>query len=326
MNELYPLKFKPIIKELIWGGTKLNTVLGKKTDSDKSGESWELSGVQKNISVVANGFLKGNNIQELTEIYMGELVGDKVFEKFGIEFPLLIKFIDANDKLSIQVHPNDEVALDRHNAYGKTEMWYVLENEEGAELICGFNRDVTQEEYVEHLNNNTLNEILNSEKVQSGDCFFIPAGRIHAIGNGILLAEIQQTSDVTYRVFDYNRKDAHGKSRELHTELALDVIDYKAYPQYKTNYTEALNEPVELIDCNYFTTNLIKFDKPVERDYFLLDSFVLYIVTEGKFDIFYAEGESISAQKGETILIPAALKNIKLKPQQASKLLEVHIR
>ncbi len=326
MNALYPLKFKPIIKETIWGGNKLNSVLGKSIPSDKCGESWELSGVQGNISTVTNGFLKGNNIQELTEIYLGELVGDKVYDKFGIEFPLLIKFIDANDVLSIQVHPDDEMSKKRHNAYGKTEMWYILENELNAELICGFKKEVSKEEYLKALAEGKLKDILNSEKVAPGDCFFIPAGRVHAIGAGILLAEIQQTSDITYRIYDFDRKDAAGKSRELHTELAVDVIDYTAQTEYKTQYEEKLNQTVSLVDCEYFTTRTLSFDATLARDFNLIDSFVIYIATEGSFEIIYNNGETILVEKGETVLVPASLKEFKLSAKGTAKALEVYIR
>jgi mannose-6-phosphate isomerase len=326
MNELYPLKFKPIIKESIWGGKKLNTVLGKDIPSDKSGESWELSGVQKNLSVVSDGFLKGNDIQELTEVYMGDLVGDKVYKKFGIEFPLLIKFIDANDVLSIQVHPDDKVAKERHNAYGKTEMWYVLENKPDAELICGFKKDITKDEYLNNLKNNTLKDILNSEKVAPGDCFFIPAGRVHAIGAGILLAEIQQTSDITYRIYDFDRRDAAGNARELHTDLAVDVIDYKAHSEYKTEYTSEQNKATKLVDCQYFTTNTLSFDSSIDCDFNLIDSFVIYIGIEGCFDIEYRSGEKTRVNKGETVLVPAMLKEFTLTPQPSAKALEVYIR
>lgn len=324
--ELYPLKFKPIIKSTIWGGKKLNNVLGKKTNNDKCGESWELSGVDGNLSVVSEGFLAGNNIQELVEIYMSDLVGEKVYEKFGIEFPLLIKFIDANDVLSIQVHPDDDKAAERHNAYGKTEMWYVIDNEPGAELICGFKHNVTRDEYLQHLNNGTLKEILNSEKVAPGDTYFIPAGRVHAIGADILLAEIQQTSDITYRIYDFDRTDAKGNKRELHTQLALDVLDYNAYPKYKTEYADQLNQTVNMVDCPYFTTSLMHFDAPVEKDYILIDSFVIYIGIEGESVITTPSGSVTTIKKGETVLIPASIKNLTVTPKGDCRMLEVYIK
>ncbi len=221
---LYPLKFKPILKDKIWGGAKLRDVLGKKA-SDKAGESWEISSVEGDISIVENGFLAGNSLLEVAEVYMGDLVGDSIFDRFGVEFPLLIKFIDAADFLSVQVHPDDAMARERHNSYGKTEMWYIVESDQG-ELIAGFNRKLDREQYLRHFNGGSLKEILNHEAVAPGDIYFMPAGRIHAIGPGVLLAEIQQTSDVTYRIYDWDRIDDQGNPRELHTDLALDAIDF----------------------------------------------------------------------------------------------------
>ena len=223
---LYPLKFKPRYKERIWGGDALHTKLGKKIPKDTPiGESWELSAVDGDLSVVAKGPLAGNNIEELTEVYMGDLVGDRIYEKFGLQFPLLIKLIDAQDKLSIQVHPDDRLAAERHDSYGKTEMWYLLDCDKDAELYCGFSREVSREEYLRHVKAGTMADILERERVKPGDAFFIPAGTVHAIGKGCLIAEIQQTSDITYRIFDWIRTDDHGHARELHTDLALDAIE-----------------------------------------------------------------------------------------------------
>jgi len=326
MKTLYPLKFHPILKDKIWGGARLKNILNKPTISDKCGESWEISAVQGNISKVKNGFLAGNNILELTEIYMGDLVGDKIYDRFGIEFPLLIKFIDANDILSVQVHPDDELAMERHKAYGKTEMWYIIEAEKNAELICGFNRKMDKETYLSHLNNKTLKEILNFEKVKAGDVFFTPSGRVHAVGAGILLAEIQQTSDITYRIYDWDRIDDKGKPREMHTELALDAIDLKFYGNYRTDYKLSLNQTINIADCKYFTTGLLYFDKPVEKEYSLIDSFVIYMCLEGKIDIKYGLGLSESMVAGETVLIPASLKNLNLVPAGKAKTIEVYVK
>jgi mannose-6-phosphate isomerase len=326
MEELYPFKFKAIYKEKIWGGQKLKSVLNKSVPSDKKiGESWEISSVQDNLSVVANGYLAGNNLQELIEVYMGDLVGENVFKRFGEEFPLLIKFIDASDVLSIQVHPDDELARKRHNAYGKTEMWYVIQADKGAELISGFNREMDKETYLKHLKNNTLPEILNSEKVSTGDVFFLPSGRVHAIGKGILLAEIQQTSDVTYRIFDWNRKGQDGKPRELHNDLAVDAIDYKYYKEYRTHYTLKPNETSNLVKCKYFTTNILEFDRVLEKDFIDLDSFVIYMCMDGMAEITYNEEEKLEISKGETILVPATVDHIKITPKNKAKLLEVYI-
>lgn len=326
MDGLYPLKFTPIYKEKIWGGNKINSVLNKDFgDLSNCGESWELSGVEGNVSLVSNGFLAGNSLEEIVEIYMGDLVGDKTFDKYGVEFPLLIKFIDANDDLSIQVHPNDEMSRKRHNAYGKTEMWYVMQADQGAKLQSGFNQEVNREKYVKKLDNKGLTDILNFEKVTAGDVFFIPAGRVHAIGKGILLAEIQQTSDVTYRIYDYDRCDSEGTPRELHNDLALDVIDFSFQAEYKTKYEPKLNKSVELVTCKYFTTNLLEINKSIEKDYNKLDSFVIYLCLDGELKIETEAGTELLI-KGETILIPASIENVQLKPVSTTvKLLEVYI-
>ncbi|MBL7970146.1 MAG: class I mannose-6-phosphate isomerase [Prolixibacteraceae bacterium] len=326
MEGLYPLKFTPIFKDKIWGGNKIKTLLNKDFgDLPNCGESWELSGVSGNVSVVSNGFLAGNSLDELIEVYMGDLVGDQVFEAYGDEFPLLIKFIDANDDLSIQVHPDDEMSEQRHNAFGKTEMWYVMQADKGSKLQSGFNQQVDQAKYLEKLEKVELTDILNFEEVTAGDVFFIPAGRVHAIGKGILLAEIQQTSDITYRIYDYDRRDDKGNPRELHTDLALDAIDYTLHPEYKTKYEPKSNESVELVSCKYFTTNVLDLNQTVEKDYNKLDSFVIYICLDGELRI-ETESGSESVQKGETILIPASIEHVRLKPVSASaKLLEVYI-
>jgi mannose-6-phosphate isomerase len=326
MQKLYPLKFTPIIKDKIWGGTKLNQLLNKNSSSGKAGESWEISAVEGNISEVANGFLAGNNITELIEVYMGDLVGQKVFEKFGTEFPLLIKYIDANDDLSIQVHPNDEVASQRHNSFGKTEMWYVMQADEGAKLISGFNQEVTKEQYIQKVEENKVLDILNHEKVSAGDVFFIPAGRIHAIGAGCLIAEIQQTSDITYRIFDYNRTDDKGNTRELHTDQATDVIDYSVYPSYKTEYTPLANDAALLAICSYFTTNLVTLRGTVERDMYNFDSFVIYMCMEGEAQIIEEDQSITSIKKGESVLVPAEITQYYLKSNIGAKLLEVYIQ
>jgi len=326
MEGLYPLKFSPIYKDKIWGGNKIKSILNKDYGNlPNCGESWELSGVEGNISVVSNGYLAGNSLEELVEVYMGDLVGDKVFENFGNEFPLLIKFIDANDDLSIQVHPDDELSMERHKAYGKTEMWYVLQADPGSKLQSGFSRQMDQETYMETLEKGELTDILNFEEVAPGDVFFIPAGRVHAIGKGILLTEIQQTSDVTYRIYDYGRSDNNGNIRELHTDLALDAIDFTLFPEYKSKYEPLLNQSVELVSCKYFTTNLLEVTQPVEKDYIKIDSFVIYICLEGELKLTTEAGTE-KVRKGETVLIPASIENVLLSPAlPGAKLLEVYI-
>ena len=322
---LYPLKFKPIYKHRIWGGTRLKELFNKDfSPLPNCGESWELSGVNENLSVVDNGFLAGNNINELIEIYMGDLLGDKVFEKYGNEFPLLIKLLDTNSFLSIQVHPDDTYAMKHHNSSGKSEMWIVIDAEEDSEIITGFNRDVDKETYLEYLNTNKLKEILNVEKARRGDVYFIPTGRIHAIGSGITLLEIQQTSDVTYRVYDWDRKDENGNYRDLHTDQALEVLDFKKYDNYKTDYQLVKNQFTELVKTPYFTTRMMEFDKEREVDYGFLDSFVIYTCLEGMCMINYPGGVEI-IQAGNVVLIPADLKSLSLTPQGNCKIVESYI-
>ena len=324
--ELYPFKFIPILKEKIWGGHQLKTQLNKTKATENCGESWELSGIEGDISVVENGFLAGNNLSELIEIYMGDIVGEAVYEKFGTEFPLLFKYIDANDKLSIQVHPDDQLAKERHKAFGKTEMWYIIDAQKESEIITGFNTELNKSTYLEHFRNKKLTNILNTEKVATGDAFFIPAGRIHAIGEGILLAEIQQTSDITYRIYDWDRKDTNGQERELHTDLAVDAFDYKHYDQYKIDYQSKNNDSVNLVDCNYFTTNLIELNKTIETDYTILDSFVVYMCVEGRLEVRLNNGTTEEIEKGETVLIPAIAELVTLIPKPSANILEIYIK
>lgn len=322
---LYPLKFKPIIKDTIWGGSKIKNVFKKLGAGDICGESWEISAIQKDLSKVSNGLLKGNNLQELIEIYMGDLVGDSVYAKFGDEFPLLIKFIDASDDLSVQVHPDDETALKRHAAYGKNEMWYIIDADENARIINGFKKKTDQVELFRNLSENKITDILNFEKVKKDDVFFIPAGRIHSIGTGILLAEIQQTSDITYRLHDWNRKDKNGKSRDLHTDLAKDVIDYIIPETYRSDYLPLMNMTIKLVHCSYFNVNILHFDKIIEKNYNLIDSFIIYICIEGEFMLDY-HTDKIRISSGETVLVPAILKGLYLIPESTSKILEVYIK
>ena len=325
MNKLYPLKFKPLFKERIWGGQKIKTTLGLDfSPLPNCGEAWILSGVPSSQTRVSNGFLRGNELNELVEIFMDDLVGDKVFERSQKEFPILVKFIDSNEYLSIQVHPNDELAALRKSGSGKTEMWYILDAEKDAELISGFSRQVNPATYLEHLERKKLKSILNIEKVNKDDVFFIPSGRIHALGPGILLTEIQQTSDTTYRIHDWDRVDSYGKSRELHTELALDAIDYRVPDTYRTHYRKTLNQSSTLISCPYFVTNLLDFDKVLIKNYTGLDSFVIYICTDGAARMNYNDG-NMELRKGESVLIPAILEKIQLFPDRKCKILEVYI-
>jgi len=326
--DLYPFKFNPIFKERIWGGTKLETQFGKKLNGKTNiGESWELSAVEGDVSVVCNGDLAGNDLQELIEIYMDDLVGEKVYKKYGNEFPLLIKFIDANDDLSIQVHPDDKKAKERHNAYGKTEMWVALDDSENPKLITGFNQDTDKDTFLKKLEDHTLTDLFNYEEVKKGDVFFVPAGRVHAICAGNLIAEIQQTSDITYRIYDYDRKDNEGNGRELHLDLSLDVMDFKKVKDPKVVYAPEENKPVDLVDCKYFTVNRLDLSLPLKRDYYSFDSFVILICTEGKCTIGETGKEVVEVEKGDTVLIPAALSNINFTPLNGKvKLLEVYVK
>lgn len=288
------------------------------------GESWELSGYVGDESVVVNGPLAGNNLSELIEVYMGDLVGDKVFDQHGHSFPLLFKLIDANENLSIQVHPGDEVASDRHHSYGKTEMWYVVDADPGAELIIGFKEDCSRDTYLDALDAGTVEDLLQHVPVVKGDVFFIPAGLVHAIGKGVVVAEIQQSSDVTYRIFDYNRKDAEGNVRELHTDEALDVIDFTAARSPKTNYSAQLNSLTPLVSCEYFNTSIIKLNEPFHRNYGNIDSFVAYMCLEGGLELV-AGKESVKVKAGDTVLVPALIDEVQLLPDGETVMLEVFV-
>ena len=320
-DSLYPLKFVPILKEKVWGGEKLRLLFNKEKEG-VIGESWELSGVAGDVSTVQNGVLKGTSLNSLIATYKEELVGSKVFAAFGNTFPLLFKFIDAAQDLSVQLHPDDELAKKRHNSFGKTEMWYILEAEEDARLIVGFNRPMNQELYESHLSNNSIQEILCSEKVEAGDSFFIAPGTVHAIGGGIVVAEIQQTSDITYRIYDWDRPGTDGKMRQLHTEEALEAIDY-GETQAKLSYEIKENEPVLLCSKPYFETNKLVLTNSLDRDLSAIDSFVVYMCVQGSVQIA-SEGSSIHLETGETALIPANQVNCNFHTTNAT-LLEVYI-
>lgn len=325
MSALYPLKFKTIFKDKIWGGQKIKTYLHKDFGSlPNCGETWEISGVKSDVSVVNGGALDGESLADLLEKFKGELVGEKVYAHFGNIFPLLVKFIDANDDLSIQVHPNDELAKKRHNSFGKTEMWYVIESDPGSTLISGFNKETNEQEYLDKLNSGHIMDILNREDANAGDVFFLPAGRVHTIGKGLLIAEIQQTSDITYRIYDFDRVDANGHKRELHTEEALAAIDYKHYPEYKTNYQPQKDETVHLVSCPYFTTNVLDFDKSASKDYSKLDSFVIYVCLEGEFTL-KTNGAEYNVKMGDCILLPKIIEQVELYTDNGFKILESYI-
>lgn len=323
--QLYPLKFKPILKEKIWGGRRL-TDLGKQEEGlSNIGESWELSGYGSEVSIVENGYLAGNDLNDLVEVYMGELVGDKVYERYGNMFPLLIKLIDAGDNLSIQVHPDDETAMRQHDSLGKSEMWYALSAEENSHLVLGVRQDTDKEQLLHHLQDNTLTDLLNVVPVKQGDVAFVPAGLVHSLGKGVMVAEIQETSDLTYRLYDYDRRDDKGQPRELHVDAALNVMNTKANSRPLVDYTPRDNGAVNLVECEHFTTNLLTFNRTIERDYAPLDSFVIYMCIEGKLSL-KADDTVLTLTKGETLLLPAAVADVLLQPQSATaKLLEIYI-
>lgn len=323
---LYPLKFKPILKSLVWGGDKIAPFKGVEADSDKIGESWELSGVKGNESVVANGELEGRTIADLVKEYKGVLIGEQVYQATGDEFPLLIKFIDAKQDLSIQVHPDDEMAAKRHNgSKGKTEMWYVVAAEENAHLRSGLSAEVTPEEYEAKVEDGTITDILHDYSVNPGDVFFLPAGRIHSIGAGCFIAEIQQTSDITYRIYDFGRLGLDGKPRELHTALAKEAIDYTVLPDYKTAHTDKKDAENVLVECKYFTTSLFDLDREYTKDLSDLDSFLIAICIGGSGKIEDGDGNVVPVHQGETVLIPACASSVKLVPEGSMKVLTSYI-
>lgn len=318
------IRFEPILKQKIWGGDKLKTLLNKKSNKDDIGESWEISDVPENKSIVINGSLKGKGLDELISVYTSDLLGEKVYNEFGEAFPLLIKFIDARTPLSIQVHPDNKVAKEKHNSFGKTEMWYVLESDENAELVVGFKKETNEKEYLHHLKNKSLLEILNVDKVEKGDIYFIPAGRVHAIGAGVLLAEIQQTSDITYRIYDWDRKDKNNNYRELHTDEAVKAINYSSKESYKTNYQVVDNKTTPLVSCPYFTTNFLKISKEITINHKQKDSFVIYMCVSGEV-IFKDQYKEEKLLKGQTILVPACIKEFSIDAKSTAELLEVYI-
>ncbi|BAV94746.1 type I phosphomannose isomerase catalytic subunit [Ichthyobacterium seriolicida] len=320
--ELYPLKFKPILKHRIWGGNKLKTLFGKETFRNHNiGESWELSGLEDSPSEVINGPLKGNTITQITTKYKDKLLGKRVYEKIGNKFPLLVKLIDAEKDLSIQVHPDNALAQELHNSFGKNEMWYVMQADDDSEIVVGFNKSYSKKEYVNHLKENTLLQMLNRQKIEEGEVYFIPPGTVHAIGKGILIAEIQQSSDITYRIFDFDRLDENGHTRELHTQLALRAIDFNSQDTYKRLYNRDTENA--LVCCDYFTSRLLIIKGSLKRDYTDLDSFVIFLCVRGSVTIStYNSVNKISM--GETILIPSSLKKVELNAQYA-ELLEIFV-
>lgn len=321
-NDMYLFKFEPILKQTIWGGHKIITYKNLNSDLQQVGESWELSDIPGHESVVINGPLKGTSLPELINRFGASLVGNENFIRFGNQFPLLVKFIDARKDLSIQVHPDDSLARSRHNCSGKNEMWYVISAEPGARLCSGLSHCITPDEYEQRVASNTIEEVLQFHDIHPGDVFNIPSGCVHSIGAGAFLAEIQQTSDITYRIYDFNRRDTEGNLRQLHTELAKDAIDYSLTDNSKTNYTLHINEPVELLSTPYFTTSLYELTEPLTCDYSELDSFIILICTEGSALFCDDKENQTTICQGETVLIPAQTKKLRIIPDPRVKLLE----
>ncbi|MEN8815719.1 MAG: type I phosphomannose isomerase catalytic subunit [Nonlabens sp.] len=322
--KFYPLKFKPVFHYRIWGGNKLKTVFHKDYKENSIGESWEISAVPGSETIVEEGIYQGRTINNLISEFKGDFLGEEVYKNYGDEFPLLIKFIDAQQPLSIQVHPNNALAKERHNCLGKNEMWYIMPSDKDAKITVGFNKQLTPDSYQEHLKNNTLTDVLNEFSVKAGDAFYIPTGRVHAIGAGVVLAEIQQSSDVTYRIYDYDRKDLKtGMKRELHTDLALDAIDFELHDNDQTDYTRKKNHLNKLIDSPYFKTNFLKVKGSQKRNLDEINSFVIYMCVKGSASFVY-EGESYSIIQGECILLPAGIDKFNIEAT-AAQLIEIYL-
>jgi len=319
----YGLKFHPILKQKLWGGDKLKTHLNKIGAGAKTGESWEISGLDTDVSVVSNGEYIGRTLNELITEFKEEIIGDKVFEDFGGKFPLLIKFIDAHQDLSIQLHPNDMLAEERHNSFGKTEMWYVVDADPDSQLIIGFNKKVNKQEYINYLGKGEIEKLLNYEKVESGDSYLINAGMVHAIGKGVLIAEIQQTSDITYRIYDWERKDDNGEIRELHTDLALDAIDFELNDSFKRDYNSNDLGSSEIVSCQYFTTIFLYVNDNLLRTHSSKDTFVVYMCVEES-GYIRCNNHETNITKGETVLIPAIIDEVVIVGERM-KLLEIHV-
>lgn len=320
--KIYPIKFKPILKEKIWGGNKLASILGKDTNKDNIGESWEISDIKGNISEVSNGAYKGANLKTLIKEHQASLLGAENFVNFGYNFPLLIKFLDAKTDLSVQVHPDNVMAKIHHNSFGKTEMWYIMDSDDDADIVLGLKDKTTSPELLNNINANNVDTVFNREQVKKGDSFFIPAGKIHAIGAGVLAAEIQQTSDITYRVYDWDRTDCFGQKRELHTNLAIQATK-QSDTNGKAEYTLQPNSSASLVNCNYFITNILNITKEQIKDYSSFDSFVIFMCVEGETEIT-AGNHTETLKMGETILIPALTKEVVFNSNHA-KLLEVFL-
>ena len=323
---MYPLKFEPVLKQTLWGGDKIIPFKHLNENLSNVGESWEVSAVEGSESVVANGADKGLTLPEMVRKYREELVGEANYARFGNQFPLLVKFIDARQKLSIQVHPDDELAKKRHNSFGKNEMWYVVSADEGATLISGFSRQITPKEYKERVHDGTFDEVLQTCAIQPGDVFYVPAGRVHGIGAGAFVVEVQQSSDVTYRIYDYNRKDKNGKLRDLHISQAMDAINFSdVQDDFRTEYETVINEPVEILTTPYFSVSLYDMTEEITCDYSELDSFVIFVCVEGSCRMVDDAENKVTICAGETVLFPAVTQSVSIIPEGKVKLLEAYV-
>lgn len=318
-------KFVPILKSVIWGGDRIVSYKRIESDLQHIGESWEISGVDNNLSVVSEGPCRGLTIVELIAQYRDRLVGRENYARYGNRFPLLVKFIDARKDLSIQVHPNDTLAAQRHGTCGKSEMWYVVDTLPGAHLCSGFSRPLATSDYDRVVADGSIVELLHYDRVKAGDVYYLPAGRVHSLGAGCFIVEVQQANDVTYRIYDYNRRDKDGKLRELHVDQAKDAIDYTVLPDYRTHYVSRLNEPVQLVDSPHFIVSLYELSEAMECDYSDLDSFVIYICIEGGALLVDSEGQTTRLSAGETVLVPAMSDAVTILPDNKVKLLEVFV-
>lgn len=318
-----PLKFNALLKSTIWGGGKIIPFKNIASAQENVGESWEISGVPGNETLARDGEYEGKSLNELVSLLKEKLVGADNYKRFGDEFPLLIKFIDAHQDLSIQVHPTDEIARRQGKERGKTEMWYLMDSDADATLLCGLKQKITPEEYAKMVENDTIVDAIARYGVKEGDCFFLPAGRIHAIGTGCFLAEIQQTSDVTYRIYDFKRKDKNGNYRQLHTKEAAECINYNVESDYQTHYLPVKNQGVQLVRCPYFSTAVYDLDETMTLDYSELDSFVILIGLKGEAKITDNEGNETSLRAGESLLVPATTKELKV--EGTVKFLETYV-
>ncbi|MDR0971182.1 MAG: class I mannose-6-phosphate isomerase [Bacteroidales bacterium] len=325
-QKLYPLKFMPLFKNKIWGGNKIRDIMHiDYSPLPNCGELWVLSAVEDNETIIENGYLQECTLKEAIGLYFDDIVGEKCFDKFQDNFPLLFKIIDANDALSIQVHPDDKMARKMGEENGKNEMWYIIDAEKDSQIIDGFNKDLTKTEFINSLNNKNLTSILNIEKPNKGDFFFIPSGRIHAIGKGVLLAEIQQSSDTTFRVYDWDRKDEKGKGRKLHIEEALEALDFRKAPfDAKGNYDYKLNNTSKLLDTPYFTTNVLHLSQALKKDFSLLDSFIVYLCIEGS-GFIHSLNTKVEIKMGEAILVPALCNDVIIEPKGYISLIETYM-